>query len=46
MSDRLALVLAAAVVAALLVDRWQGWGLGLALARQGARLVEWMAFWR
>ena len=47
MTDRVALVLALVLVAALAVDRgYNDWGVSLMLARKLLALIEWMAFWR
>jgi hypothetical protein len=47
MTDRLALGLLVALAVFLALDHWVlHWGAPLYLARQGLRLIEWLAFWR
>ena len=46
MTNRIALVLAALILALVAVDLALGWGGTLFLARRFADLVEWLAFWR
>ncbi len=46
MTDRLALILALAIVGAVGLDLWQGWGGTIFLARKFLLLVDWVAFWR
>jgi hypothetical protein len=46
MTNRIALVLAALILALVAADLAAGWGGTLFLARRFAELVEWLAFWR
>lgn len=46
MTNRLAILLASLIIAALLLDQHLGTGHALALARRFIDLVEWLAFWR
>lgn len=46
MTNRLAIVLGLAVVAALALDQVLDLGWGLYLARRFVELLDWVAFWR
>lgn len=46
MSNRLAVILGALIVATIALDLIMGWGGTVFALRKLADLIEWMAFWR